>query len=120
MQTAFPLLGSATRPTYFHPVADMALCQSITHAVYLALRHAQMTQEEAAERLAVTGGYMSMLMTGKRHWSEDKIRRLMTITGSMAPLQWLCASVGAQLYADPVETRKAALRAELQSLEKAA
>lgn len=120
MQKELPLIGSVTRPAYTHPASEMALCTSMTQAAYLAIRHARLTQDEAAERLCVTAGYLSMLLTGKRHWSEDKLRRLMTITGSMAPAQWLCASVGAALYVDPVETRKAALRAELRQLEQAA
>lgn len=120
MQKEFPLIGSVTRPTYVHPASEMALCNSMTQAAYLAIRHARLTQDEAADRLCVTAGYLSMLLTGKRHWSEDKLRRLMTITGSMAPLQWLCISVGALLFVDPVETRKAQLRAELHELEQKA
>lgn len=120
MQRELPLIGSATRPVHVHPVAEIALCKTLQQAAYIALRHAGLTQEDAADRLAVTGGYMSMLMTGKRKWSEDKIRRLVTITGSLAPLQWLAVQAGVSLYVDPVETRKAQLIAELEHLQRAA
>lgn len=120
MQIDLPLMGSVTRPKHQHSPAEMRCCTSKAMACRLALMHAGMAQDVAAERLCVTPGYMSMLLSGKRHWSDALQRRLMTITGSLAPLQWDALQEGVELYADPVRVREAQLMAELAELRRAA
>ena len=82
--------------------------------------HAGVTQESLAESLGMSAGYLSLLLNGKREWSEKRLRAVSAVTASLAPIQWLCAQFGGEFYADSVEQRKALLRAELDQLEKAA
>lgn len=88
------LIGDASRGMRVHTAREMSVCKTLAHSVYLALQHAQITQQTAAEAIGVTDGYFSMLMCGKRHWSFHHVRRLMEETKSLAPVQWLNAQYG--------------------------
>lgn len=118
MQTEMPLLGDTRRPQYQHAPKEIAACGSMSAAVWRALMHAGMTQEEAALRLDMTPGYMSLMLNGRRNWPESVIRKVVTITGSLAPVQWLCAQYGGEFYVDPVQSERAQLRARLAELDR--
>lgn len=117
MQTELRLIGSVTPPKYRHPLPEIRLCTSKIQACRLAMNHAHMTQETTSERIAVSVGYMSMLMNGKRPWSDTLQRRLMKATGSLAPLQWDAMQEGVEVYADPILQREAELLSELQEIQ---
>lgn len=117
MQTEMPLLGDTRRPQYTHPIREIAAIGSMSQAVGRALLHAGMTQEELADRIGVSASYMSLMMTGRRNWPESAVRRVVTVTGSLAPVQWLCAQYGGEFYVDPVKSEKAQLRARLAELQ---
>lgn len=120
MQTELRIMGSATRPKKAHSAAELAVCKTKAHACRLALLHSGLTQETVAERLAVTGGYLSMLLSGKRKWQDDLQHRFMNITGSLAPLQWDANREGVEVYLDAKKIREAELEAELAELRRAA
>ena len=79
--------------------------------------HAGMTQEHLADRVGVSQQYLSLCLAGKRKWPVTVVVAVSHTTGSLAPIQWVCKQVGGELYCDPVEQRKAKLRAELADLE---
>lgn len=103
-----------------HPLTEIGVCKTMAQAIYRAMLHAGMTQETLADRVGVSASYMSLILSGKRKTPEDVIRRVVNVTGSLAPIQWMCAQFGGEFYADPVDVRKAQLLQELQALEKAA
>ena len=119
-QLEMGLLGSTSAPRYQHPASEIRICRDMADAVWLALRHARMTQEALADRIGVSASYMSLLLNGKRPWQQRQLEAIRRVTGSLATLQLSALREGVELYADPVETRKAALKAELAELERAA
>lgn len=119
-QQSMPLLGPTAPPKYQHPAQEIRLCRHMSDAVRLSARHAGLSQEMLADRIGVTASYMSLLLNGKRPWQQRQLEAIRKVTGSLATLQLAALREGVELYVDPVETRKAALRAELAQLENAA
>ncbi len=101
------LLGLTAPPMHAHPDAEIRACKTMQQAVRRALMHAGMTQEAAALRIPITDGGMSMLMTGKRDWSVSKLLKLMRVTGSAAPLQWMAQNIGATVHLDELAAKEA-------------
>lgn len=120
MQAEMPLVGSVTRPLHAHPASEVRLCRCMADAVYLSMRHAGMAQDAIADRIHITPSYLSQMMTGRRPWQQPVLHRIRQVTGSLATLQYDAQCEGVLVYADPVETRKAALKAELAELDHAA
>lgn len=120
MQTELQVMGSVTRPKYQHPHAEIRACKSKAQACRVALLHAGMTQDTAAERLDKTAGYVSMLLSGKRDWPGKLLTKFMNVTGSLAPLQWDAMQEGVELYADPIKVELAQLEARKAELMRAA
>ena len=106
------IVGSVTRSPILHAPAEMRCCRTKGHACRVALIHSGFSQETVADRMGVTGGYLSLLLSGKRRWTDDMQRRFIRITGSLAPLQWDAEQQGVELYVDPVKQRLAQLEAE--------
>lgn len=113
MQTEMAFLGPTTPQMHQHPDAEIRACKTFPQAVRRALMHAGMTQEAAAARIPISEAGMSMLMSGKREWTVAKFRKLIRITGSAAPLQWLAISEGATIHIDELAVREARANAEL-------
>lgn len=120
VQRELNLIGGVTLPMVMHSAAEMRLVNSKTDAAYLSLRRCGFDQQVIAEHMPMDAGHLSRMIRGVRPWSDNWQARFERLTGSYALTQWDCKARGAEFYADPVETRKAALRAELESLEKAA
>lgn len=120
VQQSLPLMGDVKRPMHQHPAKELAACRTKQDACRVALLHSGFTQETMAMRLAVSEGYMSMLLNGKRRWTDDLQFKFEQITGSLAPAQWDAQRRGLSLYLDEVEVRRAQLLAELGELDKAA
>lgn len=118
MQREMPLMGDVKRPLHEHPKKEISACGSMAAAIWRALMHAGMTQEEAANRMGMTPGYLSLILNGRRNCPESVIRKIVSITGSLAPVQWLCAQYCGEFYADPVQSERAQLRARLAELER--
>lgn len=118
MQCEMPIVGSVTRPMRVHERREIALCRNKTDAAYLSLRHCGLDQERIAERIPMDAGHLSRIIRGNRPWSDRLQATFERITGSFALTQWDCHVRGAEFFADPVETKKAQLRAELDQLER--
>lgn len=117
MQRELAVLGNVVRELSLHPAAEIASCETLAQAIYRALMHSGLTQETIADRLNVSASYLSLILTGKRSCPARLLLEIVTVTKSAAPLQWMTAQVGASVYLDPVEVRKAELRRELDNLE---
>lgn len=120
MQREFPMVGCATRPMAVHGAQDMALCRNKIDAAYLALRHSGLDQERIAERIPMDAGHLSRMIRGNRPWNDAAQAAFERITGSFALTQWDCKARGAEFYADPVQTRRAQLLAELAAMDRQA
>lgn len=119
-QRGLPLLGDLKRPMHVHSPAEIVACKSKRDACRIALMHSGLSQETVAARLGCTPGFLCLLLGGKRDWSDERQYRFERITGSLAPHQWDVQRRGLSMHADPVEVRKAQLRAEIEALERAA
>jgi len=120
MQTEMALLGLTSPPMRLVSPAELRLLRSDGEAARLALQRAGMSQEQLAERLAKSTGYVSLLLTDQRNWPAKLLRQVARLTGCAAPLQRQASELGLEIYADEIKTRKAALLAELAQLEDAA
>lgn len=115
-QKEFSLIGPATPGRYEHPDSEVRICRDMSDAVYISMRHAQMTQEVLAERIHVSPGYLSLMLNRKRPWQHKHLQRVRHTTGSMATLQFAAMQEGMDLYVDPVKARLAQLEQEKQEL----
>ena len=120
MQSEMCLLGSVTRPHKLHDWAELKSCRTKAQVCRVSLIHSGFSQEHVAERMGVTAGYLSLLLSGKRRWTDEVQRRFIAITGSLAPLQWDAEQQGVDLYVDPKRVALAQLEAERQRILEAA
>lgn len=120
MQQQMPFVGSVTPLHKVHPWEELRGCKTKAHACRVSLIHSGYSQDHVAARMGVTAGYLSMLLSGKRRWTDDMQRRYIAITGSLAPLQWDAEQQGAELHVDPKRAALAQLEAERQRILEAA
>ena len=118
MQREMPIMGIASPPLRQHEASDVTACQSIGGAIERAMVSARMTHEGLSERMGISRGYLSLIISGKRVANVTHVLKAVRVTGSLAPIQWQCVQVGGELYCDPTEQRRAELKAELAELEK--
>jgi transcriptional regulator with XRE-family HTH domain len=117
MQRELALIGNVIRELELHPANEIAACKSLSDSIYRAMRHAGMSQESLAAKVSVTPSYLSLILADKRNCPAKLVLEIVSATKSAAPLQWMNAQVGATVYLDPVDVRKAQLRRELDALE---
>ena len=117
VQAELPLMGDLKRPLHVHAPEEIALCKTKGDACRLALMHSGLTAETVAGRIGKSAGYLSLLLSGKKRWSDDLQFKFEQVTGSLAPHQWEGRRRGADAYFDPVRVRRAQLEAELKALE---
>ena len=118
VQRELAVMGNVVRELVVHPTVEIAACASLPQAIYRALMHSGCTQEAIAEKVGVSASYMSLILTGKRICPARLLLDIVRVTKSAAPLQWMTAQVGAEVYLDEVEAKRARLRAELAELER--
>lgn len=120
MQTELSLIGSITRDLKLHAPAELRGCKTMGQAGRVSLIHSGHSQEYIAERMGITPGYLSMLLSGKRHWTADVRRRFSRVTGSLATFQWDAMQDGLEVYYDAKQVALAQLEAERQRIMEAA
>lgn len=116
MQQQMPWIGAIGRPLKKHALDEMKLCKTKAHACRLAVIYSGHCQDVLAGRLGVTAGYLSMLLSGKRRWTDEIQFRFVHITGSLAPVQWDCSRIGGEYWGDVRNEALAALDAERERL----
>jgi len=70
---------------------------------------------EVADEMNISHGYMSRVMRGTAGFTGARLVKLMRVTGSIAPLQWIADQMGYELK--PKQSEKEALKARLAQLE---
>lgn len=87
----------AFRPGSVSPPAreaeEMMLLNSIGSAIERAMIAAHMTHETLAERMGISRGYLSLIISGKRIANVQHVLKCVKVTGSMAPAQWMNRAV---------------------------
>jgi transcriptional regulator with XRE-family HTH domain len=86
-------------------------------AVRYAVQRAEMDQYEVADEMPISHGYMSRIMRGTAGFTGPKLVKFMTITRSIAPLQWLADQMGYELKRKKPLTKREELLAQLAELE---
>jgi hypothetical protein len=116
------LVGQVKEPR--HADADVvAKLPTFRAALRYAINHSGIDQEEVAAALQMDPGCLSRTIKEPKHdnarvrnFDAAQLATFIRVTGSFAPVQWLCMQVGQE----PVsmrETRAQRLRRELAELE---
>lgn len=118
-QLRLPMLSEAGTPA----LADDSIlrhCDSMLDSIHLCIHLSHLPHEAICKRLGIDKGHWCRMMQGQAHFPPNKVQALMELAGNYAPLQYLAAACGFQLFKDAKAQRKAELLAELAKLEDAA
>lgn len=97
----------------------LATCDSFLESIHLCIHLSKLPHYVIAERLGVDRGHWTRMMQAQAHFPTNKMTLLMELCGNYAPLQWLAAQTGFELFEDAKSKRKEELRRELANLEAA-
>lgn len=115
-QRRLPIVAEMPKPK----LVDSSLlrtCDSLLDAIHLCIHLSRLPHYAVAERLGIDKGHWTRMMQAQAHFPTNKITSLMETCGNYAPMQWLAASTGFELFADAKTQRVAELRRELEKLE---
>lgn len=113
-----PLLHAARRPQKID-AALLRTCETLLDAIHLCIHLSRLPHYAIAERLGIDRGHWTRMMQGQAHFATNKLPLLMELCGNYAPMQWLAAQTGFELFEDAKAQRKEELKRELASLEAA-
>lgn len=111
-QVGLPLLGVVPTPRLLEPatVARATFNGVLTYAA----QHSGMEDQELAESMHISAGYMSRFMRGVAQQWAKRMVVFMRTTGCLGPLQWLAHQMGCDLVVRASnEARIRELEAEL-------
>lgn len=118
-QGAFPFLSAVRSPSK----ADQGFIAraDAVGALRFAAQQSGKDDFEIADELHMSHGYMSKVLHGTAGLHGQRLVAFMRVTNSLAPLQWLAEQMGCDVVQrDSRAAEIAALKAQLQALEKAA
>ena len=118
-QVAMPFLSAVALPEPMpaHVVSRATFSGCLNDAV----RHSGKEDQEIADDIHISSGYMSRFMRGVAEQWAKRLVRFMRSTNSIAPLQWLAEQMGCDVVQrDSRAAEVAALKQRLTELEKAA
>lgn len=115
-QRTLPIACEMPKPKMVD-AALMRTCNVLLDAVHLCIHLSRLPNYAVAERLGIDKGHWTRMMQGQAHFPTNKITTLMDVCGNYAPMQFLAASTGFELYADAKQQRVAELRRELEQLQ---
>ena len=116
-QVELPLIGEAPSPALLD--SDVVARASFNGCLAVAARRSGMEDQELADKLHISPGYMSRFMRGVAQQWAKRIVLFMRTTGSLAPLQWMAEQVGCDVTLRCAVRREAdQLRARLVELER--
>ena len=95
-------------------------CDNLLDAIHLCIHMSRLPHYAIAQRLGVDKGHWTRMMQGQAHFPTNKLKMLMEMCGNYAPMQWLAASTGFELFEDAKAKRREELQRELAELENAA
>lgn len=114
------IAGPTIRPLEKADRKLLAQCPTIGAAVRQALTHAGIQQETMAMWLGMSAGHFSNLLSGKKRFTADQLRKIVHWTGYDLPAQKFCADCGGQFWFDEKRALIAAKEAELIALRQEA
>jgi transcriptional regulator with XRE-family HTH domain len=84
-----------------------------------SLRYLGMEDQEVAEKIHISNGYMSRFLRGVGQQWAKRLIAFMRVTHSLAPLQWMADQMGCDLVVRSSQAAElAAARARVQELER--
>ncbi len=94
---------------------------SAAAAMRCAVQRCDLDQFEVADKIPISHGYMSKVLKGTAGLHGPKLVKFMSVTESVAPLQWLAQQMGCEVVIrDKRAAERAALLARLAELEEKA
>ncbi len=116
-QVPLPLIGQV-------PHAQVLSAQIVERASFNgclneAVRHSGLEDQEIADQIHISHGYMSRFMRGVAQQWAKRLIAFMRVTGSLAPLQWMADQMGCDLTVrHAVSAQLAEARAKVAELER--
>jgi transcriptional regulator with XRE-family HTH domain len=86
-------------------------CANARQALSVCVRLSGFTDECVAERVGLSKGHLSKILSGRASLDSDRRIRLMLVCGNLAPMQYEVKAMGAQLLDDDTRRRLAMLTA---------
>ena len=118
-QSGFPFVSVVQAPGL--AAADFIARSDEVGALRMAAQRAGKDDFEIADEINISHGYMSKVLKGTAGLHGTRLVAFMRATNSLAPLQWLAHQMGCDLVQrDSRAAEIAALKAQIQALEKAA
>lgn len=92
------------------PQAMVQGCKNGRQALALCVRLSGLTDEEVANRVGISKGYLSKILSGRASLDADRRIKLMRVCGNRAPLQYEAWAMGISTMArDPNELLREAM-----------
>jgi transcriptional regulator with XRE-family HTH domain len=116
-QASLALIGAVSE--YQELPASLVARLSFNACLTEAARHGGLEDQQLAEAMHISAGYMSKFMRGvAQHWARRMVVFMRT-TRSLAPLQWMANELGADIVRRaPLETEVERLKRELAELRR--
>lgn len=118
-QVGMPFLSAVPHPA---PL-EMYVVQQATFNSVLnhACKHSGMEDQEIADLIHISHGYMSRFMRGVGQQWAKRLIAFMRVTNSLAPLQWIADQMGCDITVrNAISAELAAARARVAELERGA
>lgn len=116
-QVPMPLLSEVAQPVHL----EMFVVRQATFSGVLnhAAKHSGMEDQEIADRIHISHGYMSRFMRGVGQQWAKRLIAFMRTTQSLAPLQWIADQMGCDVVVrNAISAELAAARARVAELER--
>lgn len=116
-QAEMPFLAEVSPPQLLQ--ASVLAAATFNGCLNEAARYCGMEDQQVANRIHISHGYMSKFMRGVAHSQAKRLIAFMRVTNSLAPLQWIAHQMGCRLVMENEVARELAeTRARLAELER--
>lgn len=116
-QVELALIGEVPRPQFLN--ATVVTRSTFNGCLNEAVRHSGLEDQQIADRIHISHGYMSRFMRGVGQQWAKRLIAFMRETGSLAPLQWIADQMGCDITVrSAVSAELAAARARVAELER--
>jgi transcriptional regulator with XRE-family HTH domain len=116
-QGEMPFLAGVQPPLLL--AAPLLSAASFSGCLNEAVRNSGMADQEIAERIHISHGYMSKFMRGVAQQWAKRLIAFMRVTNSLTPLQWMAHQMGCRLVMEDETARELAqARARVAELER--
>ena len=116
-QVALALIGEVPRAQLLD--ARVVTRSTFNGCLNEAVRHSGLEDQQIADRIHISHGYMSRFMRGVGQQWAKRLIAFMRETGSLAPLQWIADQMGCDITVrSAMSAELAAARARVAELER--